>query len=439
MSNIWILFVLLLDCVPFIYFAYASLKNELRYPQKSFTLPIWYLFSAAVSCGFYCLTLLPFFSHDILRLLRLGSSLVLLSALLLSVKKAYAKTLFVFSLIVPFSLGFSEISSYISYFIKGNTPPYMVSVLIRTALLLICYPFMIWFWRKLVKHADRITDPTIWKYMWLIPATSALSEMLLMDRNFEFSQPSLSGLFGRIAIWGGSVAICWLLFFLAGRFELRMHLQDLNERNEMLLSLQKQQYIDLAESVDRARAARHDLRHHLSALKSMADSKEYDKLTAYISEIVGHLPSDSHIKICENYAANAVLDNYIRKARELNIPIKINFRLSNESGISDADLCVLLGNTIENAIEAVASVEAQKQFISINAKEENDRIYMTFDNSFDGDIRKIGSDFLSKKRSFSSTGIGITSIKNIVDKYNGVMKTETDNNIFRLSVMINKA
>ncbi len=436
MFNIWLLVSLLLDTVPFTYFVFVPVKKQLRFSYKS-PFIVWLAASVAVSCFSFSLTLLPTVGEDLFQLVRLLNIVILFAIMLISTNQAKAKATFVFSLIIPFSVGISVVSVYIRQFIPAQTPQFMISSIIRFIIIIVLYPFLIWMWAKIGKEADRITDSTVWHYLWPIPFSAALSELILVSDLYD-STITFADVLGRVVLWVGSVAVCWLLFFLAARYELRIHLQDLNERNELLLSLQEQQYLDLVESIELTRAARHDLRHHLSAIQSMVKDKDYDKLSEYIADIVGHLPLDSRIQICENYAANAVLDHYIHKAKELGIPIKVNFRINNKVGVADTDLCVLLGNTVENAIEATTSLPPEKRFISISAIEDGDRIYMTFDNSYDGETRQSQGGYLSKKRGFSSMGVGMTSVNVIVKKYCGDMKIETIDGVFRLSVMLMK-
>ncbi len=436
MDKIWILAALLLDSVPFNYFMLYPLKKDLRFTYKH-PLPVWTLASVLSAVFSFSFSLLPFYVDKMFLLLRLLNLSITFILVITSVKKAKAKATFVFSLLVPFSTGLTVIAAYIAQFIPISAPKYMFSSLIRLGFIIVLYPVTMWLWGKIHKEAIRITDNTVWKYLWLIPASSSISELVLMSDLYT-RQISFSDMLGRVFLWIGSIAVCWLVFFLAGRFELRIHLQDINERNELLLSLQEQQYIELAENIQKTRAARHDLRHHLNALKVMAENGEYDKLSEYITDIVGSLPTEISIKICENYAANALISHYIKKAKELEIPIKVNFRLNNKSGISDADLCVLLGNTVENAIEATSALPPEKRFVSISAIDEEERIYMTFDNSFDGVARQSDSGYLSRKRDFLVTGVGMSSINMIVKKYNGDMKIETEDGVFRLSVMLTK-
>ncbi len=438
MTDIWLLFSLLLDTLPFTYLQYSFLKHDLRYKPGKLALTCWFAITAAIGVICFAFTAFTSYNEDLFRLLRLVNCYVLLAVLLLSTKAARPKVVLSFSITTSFSLCFSTLAIYIARLTKIDAPPYMISTLVRTGIILLCYPFMVYFCHRLCAVSERITDRVVWTYLWPLPASIAVSELVFVGNSYNQSNITLLVTLGRVILCCGTIAVCWLLVFLTNRFEMRIHLQDANERNEALLALQRQQYARLAAKIEQTRAFRHDTRHHLNAMSSLSKNKEYEKLDAYISELAGTIADDRHITICENYAANAIMDSYIRKAQELGIPIKINFRLSNLSGISDGDLCVLLGNCVENAIDAAKEAEGTNRFITINAQEESDRIYMTFDNGFSGEIRSADGALLSSKRGFAAPGIGLSSIKAVVAKYNGDIKIETEDSIFRLSILLMK-
>ena len=436
MDKIWYLAVLLLDSVPFTYFAYTALKNDSMHPPRAITLFFWFAITVAAAIPFFLVLFFISGSAEFLRLSRLAYALVLFGSILLSSKKAISKGIFVYSLIVPFSLGFATLASYIAQFIKVDAPPYMISSILRFCLILVSYPLMVFLWGKLGNIANRITDPAAWRYLWIIPASAAVSEILLFEKDYETTPLTVSGVLGRLVLWIGSFGVCYLLFFFANRLELRLHLEEANQRNSLLLELQKQQYLELAENIEQARAARHDLRHHINTIKAMSDNKDYERMQEYINQLSESVPVDRSIKICENYAANAVLYHYIQRAQNQEVPIKVSFRLSNSSGIADSDLCVLLGNMVENAIDAAEKVPSSNRFVTLSSLEEKDRIYITCDNSFSGELKKQNGLFLSEKRGFATTGVGLLSIKAIAKKYNGDIKIETEGNIFKISVLL---
>ena len=438
MHELWYFLTCLLDTVPFLYFLYQPLKGHLRLPFPA-TLIINYTVMLVGSLGFVALHASPYYTANTMLSYRLSLVVLMLVLAILLTKTNRAKTLFVFSLIFPFIAGLMILSAYIAQFIKGDSPTYMVSSLIRAALTAVMYPLFLWLWKEIGRRAGKITEPTLWRYMWVIPSSVALSEALLIDNTYELDGVTLDELLARIALWIGSVATCWLIFYLADKFEQRIHLQDAKERNDLLLSLQAEQYQKLADSIEETRAARHDLRHHLNAMKAMSNGGEYARLDKYLNDLIDHLPRNRQITVCENYTANIILDHFINRAKDFEVPLRFNFHLSHEPGISDADLCVLIGNALENAMEATVQLPAEQRFISARALEEEDRIYMTFDNSFGGALKASGDNgYLSHKRRFATAGVGIPSIRAIVKKYDGDMRIDAEDGMFKLSILLMK-
>ena len=423
---------------PFVFLMYQPMRNHLRLPFPK-TLTLGFAVSLLIALGFSALSGFRIYSPTTMMLYRFLGPLSLIVVSQLLIKEMRFKALFVTFLLVPFISGILLLSSYISHFITVPAPTYMLSSLVRLGITAAVYPLILLLWKEMGKQADKISDPLFWRYIWLVPMSLCVSEMFLLNNTYETHGVELFHMLGIIGIWGCSIATCWLVMFLANRFEQRIHLLDAQQRNEMLLASQAQQYRELAESIEIARAARHDLRHHLSTMKVMADAGEYDRLNNYLTDIMEHMPRQKRITVCENYTANIVLDHFITRADEEKIPLKLNFQLSHEPGISDSDLCVLLGNALENAMEAALQVPEEKRFVSASALEMDDRIYITVDNLFDGTLKRHQEElFLSRKRDFRAPGVGIASIRALAKKYSGELRITTEDDIFKLSILLRK-
>lgn len=438
-TEIWYFLACLLDTTPFIYLLYRPMRKHLRLPLW-LTMLINHLIMLGAAVGFVALHRSPYYSLQTMLLYRVTWSMMLLALSPLFIRRLWGKALYVFSLIIPFIAALLLLSAFIAQHIRSDgSPTYMVSSLIRLGLTVALYPLLLLLWKEMGRRSDYLTDQTFWRYAWLIPASTGIAEILMISNTYETVGVSVNELIGRLLLCVGSVVTCWLVFFMADQTESHARLENANERSDLLLALQAKQYQELATDVERARASRHDLRHHLNTMKVMLDNGQYTRLGAYLDDILEQLPRSSRITICENYAANAVLDYFITQAGELGVPIKVNFRVSRDMGISDTDLCVLLGNAMENAMDATLRVEPAKRYIIARAMEEDDRIYITFDNSFDGELKADGKDaFLSRKRGYSTSGVGITSIRAIVAKYRGDIRISAEDGVFRLSVLLYK-
>lgn len=129
--------------------------------------------------------------------------------------------------------------------------------------------------------------------------------------------------------------------------------------SEKRLALQAQNYENLTQSIAVARAARHDLRHHLNVLHDCVENKDYDRLNSYINQYIESLPHDSKINWCENETVNALLKHYLGIAQQANVELDIKINLPYQTDITNTDLCVVFGNIFENAATSASTCGAQ--------------------------------------------------------------------------------
>lgn len=139
---------------------------------------------------------------------------------------------------------------------------------------------------------------------------------------------------------------------------------------------------------------------------------------------------------CRNKVLNTILCEKKREAEQNNIKYNafvepgINFNF-----IQDIDIIIILGNIIDNAIEA--SKQVSDGFIDINIfrTQKGHFLVMKIENKFSGAIYKNGDDFVSTKTKAGNHGIGIKSVKNCIEKYGGFLQISIDNNLFIASIV----
>ena len=102
--------------------------------------------------------------------------------------------------------------------------------------------------------------------------------------------------------------------------------------------------------------------------------------------------------------------------------------------MSNFDLTVLLGNLLDNAIEALRKDD--KKSLSIKIRYIKGILYISMYNSFDGVINKGGNRFLSLKEDKENHGIGLTNIDSIVNKYNGEMRIDSKGGIYKTDIIL---
>jgi hypothetical protein len=201
------------------------------------------------------------------------------------------------------------------------------------------------------------------------------------------------------------------------------------------LDMQRTLYNRLTQSTEEVRALRHDLRHQLSAIRGYLQKGNVEGAIGYVDAISGNIPEIGSRLLCDNFAVNAVAVHYLDKATEAHIQTDLRLVVPVDLGqIPDNDMSIIVGNLFENAIEACQFVEEDKRFIRMSSKVVKKRLTLVIDNSFDGTYTEKDGEFYSRKR--SGKGVGISSVRAVVERYGGSLKYEVANGVFMTSLYV---
>lgn len=130
--------------------------------------------------------------------------------------------------------------------------------------------------------------------------------------------------------------------------------------------------------------------------------------------------------------ANSILGYYSLKAKGTGIPFHCACSIPKQLSISDSDLCIVLSNALENAIEACRNLDnTSERFISNEVKALNKHLLIKIENSYNGNLNVQDGNYLSTK-SEKSGGIGLQNIKKVVEAYGGFIKIEHNGKVFTL-------
>lgn len=217
-----------------------------------------------------------------------------------------------------------------------------------------------------------------------------------------------------------------------------IHISEYKEA-QRLSDIQSLQYKSLLSQIESDRHARHDFKHTLHLLSQLAASGDAESLRDYIREYTKESTGIIMKKYCKNPAINAVLNYYETRAAEEGVLANLQVDLPRPLPLSDPEFCSLIGNIMENAIDAAKdAIEPARKF-SISIRIQNDSmLYIVSSNSYDGqliqDTTEENALFSSKKQKHH--GIGLQSIRETVDKYNGTLRISTTDTEFMLDIAI---
>lgn len=234
-----------------------------------------------------------------------------------------------------------------------------------------------------------------------------------------------------------SIAMLVLLFVFNTIFLLMATSLNRNARlrqENQLLSLQQQRYENLKTAIEEARQARHDMRHHLNHISMLAEENDMEALKTYLAQTVSRIP-DLDMRFCENRAADSVLGYYCALAKREGIPFSAQIDLPQTLPIDEIDMCLVLSNLLENALEASLRTVPARRWMKVNAYVHAERLLlMQVENACDGEIKETNGVFRSSKR--NGNGIGIQSVRHIAEKNGGASTFAYQNGVFCAKIML---
>ena len=176
------------------------------------------------------------------------------------------------------------------------------------------------------------------------------------------------------------------------------------------------------------RRFKHDYTNHILCLKAMINSNQNNEAIEYIEKINSEISSAAKTFNTGHKIADAILNEKHR----IHSDIRINFEGSIPDFIDNVDLCIVLGNAVDNAIEACDKLNEDDKIISISANYQQSHFILVIKNPVAKDYTINGIFPETTKKDPLKHGFGLSNIKRIVDKYEGDMSVEADNGIFTL-------
>ena len=189
----------------------------------------------------------------------------------------------------------------------------------------------------------------------------------------------------------------------------------------------------ISRSTAHIKALRHDMRHHINEMQILAGKNDVEGIRRYLSSMQEYLKTPDEIIESGDVEIDSLLNYMLAQARKEQISVRTEVRLSDVSQHS-FDINIILGNLLENAIEAAQQAEEKK--LSVNIKEEKGILKIHVENSYSGTLRQKGTKLLTTKKDSGLHGLGLGNVENIVRKYHGTMKIEKTDHLFSVRILL---
>ena len=261
------------------------------------------------------------------------------------------------------------------------------SAAMASVLVLLLVPLFLYFRRCYAPAVHLAVGKHSWRYLWLVPATFFLLQ--LTARNYQLTVQSLQ-------------------------------LDSLNRQ------------------IAATRRARHDMRHHMAVVDSYLTAGEYDKLHEYLCAYRESLQEGGGAAMCANSTVNASLAYFRQMAETYGVKYAVSADVPARSAFPEQILTVLLGNLLENAVDACRAVSDGGAYVAVTVKETSDALFVQVENTCASvPVRDKDGTFFSTKH--EGKGIGLASVQAITEQYEGAMTVETGSGRFCVAVLLNKS
>ncbi len=190
-------------------------------------------------------------------------------------------------------------------------------------------------------------------------------------------------------------------------------------------------YAEVENMYDKMRGWRHDYRHHIQTMKVHMVNGEYDEIGRYLDMLDDDLTNVETVIRTGNRMADAILNSKLSLAAQKEIRVKAEAQIPVSLSVSELDLCIVIGNLLDNAMDACMELPPAERLIRVYMEMKGNYLYLALTNTAAGE----------KKKTFHTTkgsghGFGIARVDAVVKKYGGYVKRASEDGAFSTEVLL---
>lgn len=180
----------------------------------------------------------------------------------------------------------------------------------------------------------------------------------------------------------------------------------------------------------------HDFKNHMLVMKQLIQEEKNKEALEYISAYTHGTLSISQRVVSGCEIIDIIVNCKIAEALEKNIDLKYEVEFIGEICIENIDICALLTNLLDNAIEACEKVKKKKRWVCLKIKRRNEMLFIWVENSMASKVIEQDKFFQTSKRKKNLHGLGMKSIDNVIQKYDGHKEYEIQKDKFQIYISI---
>ena len=194
-------------------------------------------------------------------------------------------------------------------------------------------------------------------------------------------------------------------------------------------------YQEVENMYRQMRGWRHDYRNHIQTMKVLASSGDLEGIRSYLDRLDTDLNTVDLAVKTGNAMADAILNSKISLAKSRDIPVQVDAHIPVKLKMSELDLCCIIGNLFDNAIEASLALPPEERLIRVYMDMKGTQLYLSFTNfTAQGKREKRDGRFLTTKG--EGHGFGLVRVDAIVERLDGYISRNSEDGAFTTEILI---
>lgn len=318
--------------------------------------------------------------------------------------------------------------------IIGYDPYKMITVFNSTRVMGVIIAKIMQFYITRLILRNKYKNP-ISNYRWVaiiaIPVISVISLCALMKAALINNDISPYILTGMICIILANIMTYYFFTVMNKEYENTIKARLLEQQNDAL----KKSIADKDAFVKEMKAVRHDIKNQLLTIMQYADEGKNNDIKEYVNVLTNnYLPNILNYINTNNAAFDAVINSKIAVCNQKNIFMEVNIKQDTNISIPPVEIAVLFGNLLDNAIDAAKYTDEKR--ISLDIQKNASYLIILVSNSIKSSVLTTNENLETSKSDKELHGIGIKSIKNIIEKHNGMIQFYEEEDEFCCHIMI---
>lgn len=279
-----------------------------------------------------------------------------------------------------------------------------------------------------IKLGEKIPR-SYWLCLVLVPVASIYITLTIFSMSQVITEKVVISMILLLLL---NVSVFYLYERLSAFFAEDMKKSILLEQNQFY----DQQLKLMQEHLRAMSALKHDLKNHLYSVSTLIKDHRQKESLDYLSQMIEVCDHHKDYSRTQNITIDSILNFKLEQAKHKCINVTLDTQIPMNMQIASFDMTIILGNLLDNAMEALERVKSDQRYLKIWIKYNKGRLIIKVINPFEGSVKKEGEDLLTTKIEQVGHGIGLKSIKEVVQKYDGEIKITYEDHIFAVMLLM---